>query len=302
MLTRFRPCGGSLGMVWDPPQHVWLPGGRLHLHQGPIDLVIGAEGPGRRQAFDAAIARFDGLLAGLAAELPSLRTDIAAAPAIHDPIGQTMAAAVRLFQPGFITPMAAVAGAVADAVLAAMTAAGALDRAYVNNGGDIAICLAPGRVFTAAIAAENVGRLRLTAEDGVGGIATSGWRGRSHSLGIADAVTVLATTAVTADAAATMIANAVDLPGHPAVSRTPAHTLYPESDLGARPVTVGVGPLAPSDRSAALDAGAAYAKEVWVRGHILAACLQLGGDLRFVGAPTFVDRLRAPVVSGAETA
>ena len=47
------------------------------------------------------------------------------------------------------------------------------------------------------------------------GIATSGWRGRSFSLGIADAVTVLAATAAEADAAATMIANAVDLPGHP---------------------------------------------------------------------------------------
>ena len=49
------------------------------------------------------------------------------------------------------------------------------------------------------------------------GIATSGWRGRSFSLGIADAVTVLAATAAEADAAATVIANAVDLPGHPAI-------------------------------------------------------------------------------------
>ena len=49
------------------------------------------------------------------------------------------------------------------------------------------------------------------------GVATSGWRGRSFSLGIADAVTVLARTGAAADAAATIIANAVDLPGHPAV-------------------------------------------------------------------------------------
>lgn len=279
-------------MAWDPPQQAWLPSGRLHLHQGPIDLVIGAEGPARDAAFAAAVARFEGLLAGLVAELPLLRTDIAASPDIQDSIGQAMAAAVRPFQPLFVTPMAAVAGAVADAVLAAMTVAGELDRAYVNNGGDIAIYLAPERTFTAAIAAESAGRIRLTAEDGVGGIATSGWRGRSHSLGIVDAVTVLATTAAMADAAATMIANAVDLPGHPAVARTPAHTLYPESDLGAAPVTVDVGPLAPSDRTTALDAGAAYGRDVWARGLILAACLQLGGDLKFVGNSAFVDKLQ----------
>ena len=40
----------------------------------------------------------------------------------------------------------------------------------------------------------------------VRGVATSGWRGRSHSLGIADSVTVLAATAAMADAAATVIA------------------------------------------------------------------------------------------------
>jgi len=288
-------------MAWDPPQQAWLPGGRLHLHQGPIDLVIGAEGLARGAAFAAAAAGFDGVLVGLAAELPLLRANIATAPDIQDPIGRAMAAAVRPFQPQFITPMAAVAGAVADAVLAAMTTAGDLDRAYVNNGGDIALHLAPGHAFSAAIAAEAAGRLRLSAEDGVGGVATSGWRGRSHSLGIADAVTVLAATAATADVAATMIANAVDLPDHPAVRRAPAHTLYPESDLGATPVTVAVAPLGSSDRTTALDAGAEYATALHARGLILAACLQLGGDLRFVGAPVFANRLQVTAVGKAET-
>ena len=73
------------------------------------------------------------------------------------------------------------------------------------------------------------------------GVATSGRHGRSFSLGIADAVTVLARTASQADAAATIIANAVDLPGHPAVRRMPANELQPDSDLGARPVTRDVG-------------------------------------------------------------
>ena len=122
--------------------------------------------------------------------------------------------------------MAAVAGAVADEICAAMAAAGDLDRAYVNDGGDIALHLTPGTAITAAIAARAglPDRVTIAHADPVRGIATSGWRGRSFSLGIADAVTVLARTAAEADAAATLIANAVDLPGHPAVARAPGDT------------------------------------------------------------------------------
>ena len=43
--------------------------------------------------------------------------------------------------------MAAVAGAVAEEILEAMIAAAELSRAYVNDGGDIALHLATGRAF-----------------------------------------------------------------------------------------------------------------------------------------------------------
>jgi ApbE superfamily uncharacterized protein (UPF0280 family) len=71
-------------------------------------------------------------------------------------------------------------------------------------------------------------------------VATSGWRckgkgGRSFSFGIADAVTVLAGSAAAADAAATVIANAVDLPGHGAITRRPASAIDPDSDLATVP-------------------------------------------------------------------
>ncbi|RWG08581.1 MAG: UPF0280 family protein, partial [Mesorhizobium sp.] len=111
---------------------------------------------------------------------------------------------------------ATVAGSVADEVLAALLAGRRLERAYVNNGGDSAIHLGKGGTITLAIAGTGHGmadRITIRAEDGVRGVATSGWRGRSFSLGIADAVTVLARTGAEADAAATLIANAVDLPG-----------------------------------------------------------------------------------------
>ena len=55
-----------------------LPGNRLHLSEGPIDLVIWADGEPAavREAYRAAERRFDGLLAELVAELPLLRTPL----------------------------------------------------------------------------------------------------------------------------------------------------------------------------------------------------------------------------------
>ncbi len=170
--------------------------------------------------------------------------------------------------------MAAVAGSVADEVLSAMSRR-TLTKVYVNNGGDIAFHLAPGSTFTAA---SPTGPITIRAADAARGIATSGWRGRSHSLGIADAVTVLARTAAGADAAATLIANAVDLPGHPAIERIPARDLAPDSDLGDRPVTTGVGPLSPAETALALAAGLATARRYRMRNLILAASLTLNGQ------------------------
>ena len=63
-----------------------------------------------------------------------------------------------------------------------------------------------------------------------------------------------------ADAAATLIANAVDLPGHPAIERTPARDLDPQSDLGDRLVTIEVGSLAADEIDIALAAGALEAE------------------------------------------
>src|SRR5216683_7337395 len=148
----------------------------------------------------------------------------------------------------FITPMAAVAGAVAEEILETMIAAAKLSRAYVNDGGDIALHLAPGEKFVVGMVecpdrASLFGTTTIESGDPIRGIATSGWRGRSFSLGIADAVTVLADAAAMADAAATVVANAVDLPGHPRVGRARACELAPDSDLGERLVTQLVGDL-----------------------------------------------------------
>ncbi|MHC0053784.1 UPF0280 family protein [Actibacterium sp. D379-3] len=262
------------------PQASLLPDGqRLHLHHGPIDLIIGADGGARERAFARATARFSTVLDELVAELPALRRPVGQA-ALTGAIAQAMQRAAAPFAPVFITPMAAVAGAVADAVLAAVAGAPGLTRAYVNNGGDVAFFLAEGTQITAAMAG---GRITLCAADPYRGIATSGWRGRSQSLGIADAVSVVAGTAAAADAAATLIANAVDLPGHPAITRRPAHDLAPDSDLGARLVTTEVGRLSGAETDVALDRGAAFAQDLRHKGLIGGACLLLNGQSRTIG-------------------
>ncbi|MEQ8356104.1 MAG: UPF0280 family protein [Kiloniellaceae bacterium] len=272
-----------------------LPDGRLHLQEGPIDLVIEAFGAAQQvaRAYEAAAACFADVLPGLVAELAALRRPVEAAPETFEgPVARRMAAACQCHRGCFVTPMAAVAGAVADHVLAAMTEAAALTRAYVNDGGDIALHLTAGQSLSCAMVAEVRnprldGRAVIAAETPIRGIATSGRAtlgqgGRSFSLGIADAVTVFARSAAAADVAATLIANAVDLPGHPAVRRRPAVELDPDSDLGARAVTLAVGALNDGEVRAALAGGSAMARDLRAAGLIEAAVLYLRGQADIV--------------------
>ncbi|WP_291296558.1 UPF0280 family protein [Elioraea sp.] len=275
-----------------------LPGGRLHLQHGPIDAIVQAWGDaGDVSAAYAQVAQaFPAVLPGLCAELPLLRTALPS-PMPRGEIARRMHAACAPFASGFITPMAAVAGAVADHLLTTLLHDRTLARALVNDGGDIAIHLSAGQSFRCGIVADLAAPglnaiATIGAQDGIGGIATSGRRckgkgGRSFSGGIADAVTVLAASAAAADAAATMIANAVDLPGHAGITRRPASAIDPDSDLGDLPVTWDVGPLTDAEIDAALEAGARVARDCAARGLATAAILHLGGRRAIVGTPSF---------------
>jgi hypothetical protein len=266
-------------------------GRRLHLHDGPIDLIVEADG--RREqihaAYDAAARRFVTILDELCAELPLLRQAVGSS--VRRPqgaIARRMAAAVEPYaERCFITPMAAVAGAVAEEILATMTKGTELTRCYVNNGGDIALYLTPGESFSVGMVDRPdrpslFGTLRIRSEDPVRGLATSGWRGRSFSLGIADAVTVLAVDAPAADSAATIIANAVNLPGHPEIVRVPAYEIASDNDLGELCVTRAVPKLSSSEVQQALASGASVAEELISHGLVLAAALHLQGHTRVV--------------------
>jgi hypothetical protein len=283
-------------------QAALLPDGRrLHLQHGPIDLVIQAWGaPGEvASAYRQAVTAFQTVLPDLVSELALLRRalppdQMAVRPAAKGGVAQQMIAACWPYRAGFITPMAAVAGAVADHVLRAMLAGRDIARAYVNNGGDIALSIEPGETLdcglvTDLLTPQLAGKMHLTSAMRIGGIATSGAPGkgsggRSFSLGIADAVTILARDAAAADAAATVIANTVDLPGHPLIERVTASSLDPDSDLGQLLVTRSVPRLAPDEVATALERGRSVAEALCRSGMIEAVILALQGEIRLCGA------------------
>jgi len=277
-----------------------LDGGRWHFQHGPIDIVVQAEGDAAAlaQAHEAAWQRFTGILDELVGELRLLREPVSAGQALRGPIAQRMwqacERASRACGSLFITPMAAVAGSVAQELIAFYRRPG-IERAWVNNGGDIALHLAPGQSARVGVFSDLArfdpllhksplqtdGQFVVEAATPVRGIATSGWRGRSFSLGIADSVTVLAATAAQADAAATLIANAVDVQDA-GIRRLPASQCKDDSDLGDLPVTVDVAPLAPTQVQHALAAGVLRARTLQRAGLIWSVALVCQGQWRVV--------------------
>ncbi len=252
------------------PVRTALPGNRWHFSHGPIELVIGADGApdAVAAAHETAWQRFSTVLPELVQELPLLRQAVGAGPCpLQGDVARRMWQACAAMPTSFITPMAAVAGSVAQEIAGVYAQAG-VSRAYVNNGGDIALHLVPTAHWTVGLVADinqqNTaldGHFTVQGTDPVRGIATSGWRGRSQSLGIADAVTVLAATAAAADAAATLIANAVNV-DDPRIQRAPASSLRDNSDLGERLVTVQVPALDEHIVRAALQAGQQLARHL----------------------------------------
>jgi hypothetical protein len=272
--------------------------GRWHFQHGPIDIVLELHGDALacHQALERTWQRFETVLPELVSELPLLKQ---AASRLHahsfqGVVARRMVQAVQglawAAQDGFVTPMAAVAGSVAQELMSCLKQDG-VQKAYVNNGGDIALHLQEGQSWRigvvsdlqqalgSAVGSELIsdGSFAVHHDLPVRGVATSGWRGRSFSLGIADSVTVLAATAAQADVAATLIANAVNT-DHPAIGRRFASSLRDDTDLGDRMVTVAVPPLPAASIQRALQLGLDCALAMQARGQIFAAFLCCQGQ------------------------
>jgi len=297
--------------------------GRLHLQHGPIDVIIEAFGAADQveRAYAQAVERFGDILPTLVGELAVLRRPVGEAyPLLQGPVARRMAEAVWPHRAVYITPMAAVAGAVADEMLQALVRGRTLDKAYVNDGGDIAIYLAPGHSLRAGIVAGSVSSpFRWGSAPSYGAMGSSS--SSPHNLTPApssngeegdrtlDGVALLtherpvrgiatsgrggrsfslgiadSVTVLAATAAAADTAATMIAnevnADHPAIERRPACALDPDSDLGELPVTVAVGALPPEIVDAALDRGAATARRLRLCGLIDSAALSVQGQWR----------------------
>jgi ApbE superfamily uncharacterized protein (UPF0280 family) len=266
--------------------------GRRHFQHGPIDIIAYAEGDPSSvaQTHEAAWQRFGQILPELVDELAELRKPVRGAGAFKGPIAQSMWQAckdclIEVDADTFLTPMAAVAGSVAQDLSACYQAPG-IRRAWVNNGGDIALHLTENTSVSiglfADLASLDAQQMKVGIQTdavfkvqygmGIAGVATSGWRGRSFSLGIADSVTVFAASASQADAAATLIANAVNLVDA-RILRQPANAVKDDSDLGQQLVTVFVPTLRQHEIYEALEAGLKKAHTLKQNGLICSSVL-----------------------------
>ena len=267
---------------------------RWHFQHGPIDLIITVDGKAGAiaRALESAWSRFQQVLPELVDELALLRQAVRSDRAFEGAVAKRMQAACWPHRAQFITPMAAVAGSVADEMIEFFSCEPDIQRAAINNGGDIALHLQANASYRIGLVTDIAqfsaqpdavdGSLVICAADPVRGIATSGWRGRSLSLGIADSVTALASSAAHADAAATMIANAVNVE-HAAIRRAPAHTVKDDTDLGSLLVTQAVGVLPPVLVQQALERGKLQAQRLLMQGHIQGALLVLQTQACAVG-------------------
>lgn len=155
-----------------------------------------------------------------------------------------------------LTPMATVAGVMSDTVADWLVSQGAT-RVLVNNGGDIALRLAPNETVRVGLISDlakgNVDQIvEISAQDQIGGIATSGLGGGSFTRGIANAVTVFAKTSSQADALATHLANQTYIASDQVLT-TKAGAFDPMSDIADLEVVVSVGQLSQSEVNLSLE-------------------------------------------------
>jgi ApbE superfamily uncharacterized protein (UPF0280 family) len=248
---------------------------------GPMRLIIRAWKKGKPQihlAHGAAEQSFM-YLERIARHRSELSRPI---PVIKTPPPDTLAIAMvqsaNAVGDGDLTPMAAVAGAIADAVADWLFERG-MTKVIVDNGGDISIRLLENDTVTVGIRSDVNDRqishiVCLDAGQLTYGVTTSGVGGRSFTRGIASAVTVLAATASVADAASTAIANACFVEDS-RILQLPAENIDPNSDLGGTRVTIEVGPLSSEKKLKAIKNARKKAESLLQKGVIIGAFIAL---------------------------
>lgn len=204
---------------------------------GPTTLTVNVERDGKPNAFDKTrlVEHVKEILADIRGCLPVLKQKAykIRRTTYLPMVARRMVDAVKAVDETSLTPMAAVAGAVAEQLKECLIGEG-LEFLSVNNGGDIAIVNKRSKPVTIRIG--DIERSCSTpyilkiGELIDFGVATSGFGGRSFTLGLADIVSVVASSAPLADAAATHIGNSTNFDAASVVRRK-AVQIDPSTDI-----------------------------------------------------------------------
>lgn len=262
-----------------------LQGGAVMAECGPMKLVISAfvgkvpqPEMGKRAAEESfkyleQVAHLRDLLGRRCTEIPEN---------LEDSLAVKMIKSVLTVGDKGLTPMAAVAGTIADAVADFLFNRG-MTKVVVDNGGDVAVRLQEGASVTVGIRPE-IGKqgisnvIVLDSRSPSWGVTTSGLGGRSLTSGIASASTVIAETASMADAASTAIANASFVKDEQVIQR-PAEEIDPETDIAGLPVTVKVGPLSEETKAMAVSKAMERAEQLIEKDIILGTYVAVQGKV-----------------------
>ena len=210
-------------------------------------------------------------------------------------IAKKMNDSTQIFLPRFITPLASVAGAISETLLDKILSKFDLEKIYINNGGDAAIFLKKKQKLKFLVATTNSFLINLEGDNCKYGIATSGWKGRSFSMGIADSVTTIAESSAIADAAATIIANETNIKNHKNVKKKAANKIDEYSDLKNKLVTTSVGELSANDIQNALEKGTKTAKSLIGKKIILTALLNIKENYVYVGKKFEIEQSKKKI-------
>jgi len=200
------------------------------------------------------------------------------------PVVRKMIRAAREFDDLTVTPLISAAGAGADEVADFLYGVSEASKILANNGGDIAIRLRDGESARVGIKTDLTEKgithtLTVTRKSGIGGVATSGFGGRSFTRGVANAAVAVARNAILADVAATLIGNATNVES-PRVARAPARSLFQSTDIPNLLVTTKVGDLETWEVEQALDRGMRQADVFEKRDLIIGAVVAVKNRIR----------------------
>jgi len=257
----------------------------MFLEIGPASLVILGEKDGESYVFqkNKLVEKVEDILHEIREFLPVLKQE---AHKIKNTkhmsnVPKKMVEAVKIIDEMSLTPMAAVAGSVSDALKEFLKNEG-LDLISVNNGGDISIFNKNGRELKIDIGDIRTGESSLNSLiiDQITdyGLATSGFGGRSFTLGLADSVTVIAATGALADAAATFICNCTNMETDQVIRRK-ASEIDPLTDIPDYEVTIKINGLNSFDIMKSLENGLYNASKLKQLKCIYDAVIKLRGHM-----------------------